>query len=213
LLAGSAAGFLTPFIGPIPLASAATSQDLHFRALWKGRSIGQHSVTFQIDGDRMIVNTHIDIVVKFLFFTAFRLKHDAREVWQSRRLVSVTSKTQRDRLHMQVSGHAVENDFLVESPNGPLLLPGNLMTTNSLWDSRIVERTGLIDVQYGGQVGLVTKPLGYAQVATPLGPVRAYRYQIITPYFAGSVFYDDDLRWIKAQIELKGETIEYVLTA
>ena len=45
----------------------------------------------------------------------------------------------------------------------------------------------------------------------PRGPVRASRYQMITPHYAGSVFYDGDQRWVKALIELKGQTIEYAL--
>jgi hypothetical protein len=85
------------------------------------------------------------------------------------------------------------------------------LTTNALWDSRIVREQRLIDVQYGGEVGLVAKPLGDEQVATPQGQVRASRYRMITPYYAGSVFYDGEQRWVKALIELKGETIEYAL--
>ena len=41
--------------------------------------------------------------------------------------------------------------------------------------------------------------------------MRASRYQMITPHYAGSVFYDGDQRWVKALIELKGQTIEYAL--
>ena len=69
----------------------------------------------------------------------------------------------------------------------------------------------LIDVQYGGEIGLVARPFGEDQVATPTGKVHASRYQMITPHYAGSVFYDGDQRWVKALIELKGQTIEYAL--
>lgn len=213
MLAAGAAACVMQYLGPLSFAYAATRKNVRFRALWKGRSIGQHVVTFQMDGDRLAVNTHIDIVVKVLFFTAFRLKHEAQEIWQAGRLVSVTSTTQRDSTRLQVSGKVVEDGFLIDGSNGPFLAPANLLTTNSLWDSRIVDEVGLIDVQYGGQVGLVVKSLGLEQVDTPQGAVRAGRYQIITPYYAGSVFYDEDLRWVKALIELKGETIEYVLSA
>jgi Domain of unknown function (DUF6134) len=74
-----------------------------------------------------------------------------------------------------------------------------------------VHERRLIDVQYGGEIGLVARSLGDEQVATPQGQVRASRYQMITPYYAGSVFYDAEQRWVKALIELKGETIEYAL--
>jgi hypothetical protein len=202
-----------PLLGPLPClrAYAAQQQDLRFRALWHQSSIGEHRVAFRMDGDRLTVDTHIDIAVRILFFTVFRLKHDAREIWQSGRLVAVTSTTVRDGTHLQVSGNAAADGFRIIGENGPFLAGADLLTTNALWDSRIVHEQRLIDVQYGGEVGLVARPFGKEQVATPQGRLRASRYQLITPHYAGSVFYDGDGRWVKALIEMKGETIEYAL--
>lgn len=69
----------------------------------------------------------------------------------------------------------------------------------------------MIDVQHGGEIGLVTQQLGDEQVETVRGPVRAVRRHIITPYYAGSVFYDSEGRWVKGLLELKGERVEYAL--
>jgi len=208
-----AAAAVWPFLRPLPLARATTQGDLQFRALWKGASIGEHSVAFRRDGGRLTVDTHIDISAKVLFFTVFRLKHDAQEIWQSGRLASVTSTTQRDGARLRVSGAAAPEGFRIVGEDGPFLAPAHLLTTNSLWDSRIVRESRLMDVQYGGEVGLVARVLGPEQVDTPQGPVAASRYQLITPHYAGSVFYDGAQRWVKALLESKGETIEYALAA
>ncbi len=69
----------------------------------------------------------------------------------------------------------------------------------------------LIDVQHGGEVGLVVKLLGEETVNTAQGQVRARHYQIITPHYAGSLFYDSDGRWVKGLIEQQGEILEYAL--
>jgi hypothetical protein len=211
ILAGAAAAVVTPYFGSVRLARGATRGDLNFRALWQGSPVGVHRVTFQLQGDRLAVDTQIDIAVKFMFFTVFRLRHEAHEVWQSGRLVSVTSATDRDGTRLQVSGRAVENGFRIVGEEGPFLAGARLLTSNSLWDSRIVRETRLIDVLHGGEVGLVAKPLGYQQVETPQGPVRASQYRMITPHFAGNIFYDGDQRWVKALMEVKGEAIEYAL--
>ena len=210
-LAASAAAM--PLRGPLTSARAyaATRRDLRFRALWRGSSIGEHRVAFGTDGDRLVVDTHVDIAVRVLFFNVFRLTHDAQEIWQSGRLVSVTSTTDRDGTRLQASGNAAADGFRIIGENGPFLAAADLLTTNALWDSRIVHEQRLIDVQYGGEIGLVARPFGEEQVVTPRGPVRASRYQMITPHYAGSVFYDGDQRWVKALIELKGQTIEYAL--
>jgi hypothetical protein len=33
---------------------------LRFRALWRGSSIGEHRISFRMDGDHLVVDTHID---------------------------------------------------------------------------------------------------------------------------------------------------------
>jgi Domain of unknown function (DUF6134) len=192
-------------------AYAAAQRDLRFRALRHGSPIGEHRITFRPDGDRLAVDTHIDIAVKVLLLTAFRFKHEAEELWHAGRLVSVKSTTDDNGTLLRVTGNAVEDGFRIVGEDGPFLAAGHLLTSNALWDSRIVRENRLIDVQHGGEIGLVTKPLGDEQVDTPQGPVRASRHQMITPYYAGSVFHDSDGRWVKALLELKGETIEYAL--
>lgn len=211
MLALGATVALIPVVEPFPFAHAARSRDLRFRALWRGSVVGEHHVRFLMDGDRLTVDTHVDIVVRVLFFNAFRLKHEAREIWRSGRLVSVTSETNRDGTRVRVSGNAVENGFRIVGGDGPFLAATHLLTSNSLWDCRIVHESRLLDVQYGSEIGLVARPLGQEQVDTPQGAVRASRYQMITPHYAGSVFYDGTQRWVKALIELKGEILEYVL--
>jgi Family of unknown function (DUF6134) len=192
-------------------AYAGAPRDLRFRALRHGSPIGEHRVTFRLDGDRLTVETHVEIAVKVLFFTAFRFKHDAEEVWNSGRLVSVKSTTDDNGTVLRVSGNAVVEGFRILGEDGPFLASAHLLTSNALWDIRIVGEDRLIDVQRGGEIGLVTRRLGDEQVETPQGPVRASRHHMITPYYAGSVFHDSDGRWVKALLELKGETIEYAL--
>ncbi len=203
-----------PALGPLlsGRAYSAAQRDFRFRALRHGSPIGEHRVTFRPDGNRLTVGTRVDIAVKVLFVTAFRFKHEAEEVWESDRLVSVKSTTDDNGSLLQVSGNAVADGFRIIGDEGPFLASAHLLTTNALWNERIVRETRLIDVQHGGEIGLVTKPLGDEQVDTPEGPVRASRHQMITPYYAGSVYYDSDGRWVKGLIELKGQRVEYVLT-
>ena len=150
LLAGAAAAL--PFAaGPF---AAASLGDVKFHASWDGKPVGEHRITFRTDGDRMTVDTHVDIALKVMVFKVFRLERDAREVWRAGRLVSLTSETELDGEFRLVSGDAVENGFRIVGADGPYLAAPNLLTTNSLWDSRIVREATLIDVQHGGEVGL-----------------------------------------------------------
>ena len=209
----AAAAAASPLLGPVcsVRAHAAAHRDLRFRALRHGSPIGEHRVTFRLDGNRLVVATRVEIAVTVLLFTAFRYRHEGEEVWQSDRLVSVRSTTDDNGTLLQVSGHAVGDDFRIVGDDGPFLASGHLLTSDALWNSRIVRETRLIDVQRGGEIGLVTRQLGEETVDTPRGLLRASRYQMITPYYAGSVFHDRDGRWAKGLLELKGERVEYAL--
>jgi hypothetical protein len=200
---------LAPWLAPS--ARAADPRDLRFRAFHKGVPVGEHTVTFRAEGERLTVTTHIDIAIKVLFFTAFRFAHDAEEVWESGRLASVTSTTNDDGTQLRVSGYAAGDGFRLLGGDGPFLAEAHLLTSNTLWDSRLVRELKMIDVQYGGEVGLVAKRLADEAVDTPGGRVRATRHQIITPHYAGSLFYDADGRWVKGLIEKRGEILEYAL--
>jgi hypothetical protein len=195
-----------------PAYAAVIPSNLRFRALRNGSPIGVHTVSFRQDGERLVVRTRIDISVKVLFFTAFYLKHDAEEVWHAGRLVSVRSTTDDNGTRVQVSGSAVEGGFRIIGDEGPFLAPAQLLTSNTLWDTRILGATRLIDVQYGGVIGLAVKPLGPALVDTPEGQVSANRHYLITPHYAGTIFHDIRGRWVRAVIEAKGQVIEYALT-
>ncbi len=202
-----------PLFGAISVARAATPPDIRFRAIHGGTTVGEHRVQFRSDGDYLVVTTHIDITVRILFFTAFRFSHDAVEVWQSGRLISVEGTTDDNGVQLSVTGSAVEDGFRITGVDGPYLAPPQLLTTNTLWDRRLLHESRMIDVQHGGEVGLVVKPRGEEDVATPRGPVRSRRFQIITPNYAGSVFFDRNWRWVKGLMERNGEILEYALAS
>lgn len=211
LLVASAAAATLPLFGLPSHASTPVPRDIRFIALWQGSPVGEHHVTFRMEGDRVTVSTRIDITVKVLFFTVFRLRHFAREVWRGGRLDSVESTTEQDAELMEVSGSATGQGFRIVGSEGPYLADGHLMSSNSLWDIRIVRETRLIDVQHGGEIGLFSRPLGGAQPGIRQEAAgQSSQYHLITPYYAGRVFYDGDQRWVRALIEYKGETVEYV---
>lgn len=213
VLGWGAAAAAVPFFGAASPARAAAPTDLRFRAMHLGEQVGEHRVGFRSDGDRLVVTTHVDITITVLFFTAFHFSHDAVEVWRDGRLLSVESTTDDDGTRLEVTGNAVADGFRIIGEDGPFLAAPHLLTTNTLWDRRLLHESRVIDVQHGGEVGLVVKPRGEEQVATPRGPVTASHYRMITPSFAGSVFFDGGGRWVKTLIERQGEILEYALAS
>ncbi len=196
---------------PTSVLAAPPPPDLNFRALYEGSSVGTHSVSFRGNNDHLIVTSQIDIIVKVMFFTAYRFEHEAVEVWRSDRLISVESTTNDNGEQRRVSGQATDEGFHLDSTDGPFLADSTLLTTNTLWNSQLVEEDKMIDVQNGGETGLVVKPLGREPVVTPQGQIMARRFRIITTDYAGSLYFDDAGRWVKSLIERQGEVLEYAL--
>ena len=112
---------------------------------------------------------------------------------------------------LSVSGRLTPAGIRINGTDGPFLADAALMTTNSLWDSRLIHESRMIDVQNGRETGLVVKPLGKEPVDTPQGRIMARRFGILTPDYAGSLFFDDDGLWVKSLLERQGEILEYVL--
>lgn len=205
----AAAPFFMPFL-PIP-AGAESPLNVRFRVLVDGSPIGDHRIVFHEVGNLLVVETHINIEVMGLFGPVFQFKHNAEEAWDSGHLVSVRSTTNNNGTFSKVSGSAFVDGFHLVSENGPFLATKATMSSNALWDSRILLEKRLIDVQHGSEIGLVARHLADERVDTPWGSVKASRYRLITPFFAGSVFYDSNRRWVRAQIEVNGVTIDYAL--
>ena len=70
----------------------------------------------------------------------------------------------------------------------------------------------LVDAQNGGTVGLVAHREGEEQIEVAGRRVNAVRYRGVTPNIAGQFWYAD-AHLVKAQFELRGETVDYRLVA
>ena len=189
---------------------AAVPRDVRFRLLRGGSSIGTHQVAFRRDGAKTIATIDVDIVVRVAFINAFRYRHTSEEVFEGGRLIAVRSTTNDNGRTYGVTGQATGEGFRVEGPGGPFMAPAALMTSNSTWNSAFVRQQALINVQQGGQCGLVASRVGSEAVLVQGASMDAAKYRAVTPHCAGHVWYAPDGRWVRAVLEMRGETVEYV---
>jgi hypothetical protein len=205
-----AAGGVVAVGGPALAQPAAVPRDVRFRLLRSGSSIGSHAVTFRQDGSKTIAQVDVDIVVRVAFITAFRYRHSSEEVFEGGRLMSVRSQTNDNGRTYGVSGQATRDGFRIEGPGGPFTAPATLLTSNSTWNAGFVRQQALLNVQQGGQCGLAVNRVGSEAVTAGGAQVTAEKYRAITPQCAGHVWYAPDGRWVRAVLEMRGETVEYV---
>ena len=116
-----------------------------------------------------------------------------------------------DTLH--VEGAAVPQGFRVVSEGGPVIASAGTLTSNSLWTPAMLEHATVVDAQRGGIIGVTARKIADEQISITSGQVRTTRYTLITPHFAGSIWYDNANVWVRGEFERDGSKVQYQLDA
>jgi hypothetical protein len=75
----------------------------------------------------------------------------------------------------------------------------------------VLEQETLVDAQHGGIIGVSARKFADEQIAIAGRQVPATRYAFITPYLAGSIWYDTANLWVHGEFERDGSKIQYQL--
>jgi len=189
------------------------SVDRRFAVFYKGDKIGAHTVATTPETGDIRISTEIVLVVKALFFTAFSFSHHSEERWRNERLIFLKSETVEHGEKLYVEGAAIPQGFRVVSQAGPFIASADALTSNCLWSPAILKQETVIDAQHGGVMGLSARKVADEQILVLDRQIRTARYRFLTPYLAGSIWYDDADRWVHGEFEHDGEIIEYRLEA
>ena len=213
------AGFVGAVSCAFPrLAHAATAIVLpgaagnrRFSVLYKGSRIGAHTVLYSPATGETRVNTEIHLLVKVAFFTVFAFSHRSEETWRAGRLMSLNSETVEHGETLHVEGAATPEGFVVVSKAGPFIASAATLTSNSLWTPAVLEQATVVDAQHGGVIGVSARKFADEQIVIGGRRVAATRYTFITPYLAGSIWYDTENLWVRGEFERDGSKIQYQL--
>lgn len=189
----------------------AATANRRFSVLYKGNKIGTHTVLYSSATGETRINTEIHLLVKVAFFTVFAFSHRSEETWRDGRLMSLTSETVEHGETLHVQGAATPEGFRVVSEGGPFIASAATLTSNSLWTPAVLEQETLVDAQHGGVIGVSARKLADEQITIGARQVRATRYTFITPYLAGSIWYDEENLWVRGEFERDGSKIQYHL--
>lgn len=210
---GAAASCLLP-----RTTSAATSIVLplagdrrQFSVFYKGTRIGAHTILYSSATDETQVSTNINLLVKAAFLTVFRFSHSSTETWRAGQLMSLSSETLEHGETLHVNGAATPQGFRVVSKGGPFIASTATLTSNSLWTPAVLEQTTLVDAQYGGIIGVSARKFADEQIAIGGRQIAVTRHTLITPYLAGSIWYDEKNLWVRGEFERDGSHIQYQL--
>ena len=195
----------------VAIALPNEAANRRFSVLYKGARIGAHTISYSAATGQTRVTTEIGLAVKALFFTVFAYSHRSEEIWRDGRLMSLSSETVENGETLHVAGAATPQGFRVVGKAGPFIAASGALTSNSLWTPAVLEQDTVIDAQHGGVIGVSVRKLANEQIVIAGRTIRTTRYHFITPYLAGSIWYDDSSRWVHGDFERDGAQIQYRL--
>jgi hypothetical protein len=195
----------------VALALPSGAANRQFSILYKGDRIGAHTVSYSAATGQTRITTEINLLVKALFFTVFSFSHRSEEIWRDGRLASLNSETVEHGETLQVTGAATAQGFRVVSKGRPFISAPGALTSNDLWTPAVLQQATVIDAQHGGVIGVSVRKLADEQIAVAGRQIRAARHRFITPYLAGSIWYDDSGLWVHGEFERDAAQIVYLL--
>ena len=125
--------------------------------------------------------------------------------------MSLSSETVEHGETLHIEGVATPQGFRVVSKGGPFIASAATLTSNSLWTPAVLEQETVVDAQYGGIIGVSARKLADEEIVIAGSRIRAARYTLITPYLAGSIWYDAENLWVRGEFERDGSKIQYRL--
>ena len=201
-----------------PVAHAATALALptasasrRFSVLYKGYRIGTHAVSYSSATGEMLVKTEIHLEAKLAFFPAYAFSHRSEEAWRAGQLMSLSSETVEQGERLRVEGVATPQGFRVLSTSGPFIASAATLTSNDLWTPTMLEQAKVVDAQRGGIIGVNARKVADESLVIAGRRVQATRYKFITPYYAGSIWYDQANLWVHGEFERDGSKVQYQL--
>lgn len=184
-------------------------EEMVFSVLRNGDAIGVHRVTFDRDGDRLVVDSRFEAQVKVLFIRAFEYLYQSKSVWRDGCMVELNATTDDNGDKSRVSARLDNGQLLIEGPSGALEGAAGLIPTDH-WHSGVLTSERVLNTITGRVASIDIADLGETQVIINGRPASA-RHYVYSGDLNTEVWYDRNGRWVKMRFRAEdGSSIEYV---
>jgi hypothetical protein len=157
--------------------------------------IGRQILTFTCRGDRLIVDTAVNVTVRMLFLTLYHHEAHYREVWQGDRLLRFESHTDDDGRMLEVVARAAGGRMLIDGPPGHGEAPLAVVPDHP-WNGRLLDHTLLFDPMDGTLRRVRVTDAGEAQIEVDGRWLRARKY-LVSGDLELELWYDESGAWVK----------------
>lgn len=187
------------------MPASASELDAKFLIKHEGKVIGYHQVRGTETALGLVVDTEVEMRVRFGPIPLYKYDHEAREVWRNGEVISIESKTNDNGTKTSVFAHRKGDTLLINGTlySGPAPVDA---VPPSYWDKSLINASSVINTQTGEILDVGVEHIG--QSAAPDNQA-AEQYRI-TGTINVDVWYDGS-RWVGSHLFVDGEELIYEL--
>lgn len=111
---------------------------LRFRLIRHGSEIGSHTLTFQRQGDTLIVRIAVDALVSLLSIPLVRYTHRAVETWQGDTLIGLTGQTDKNGQKEWMNARRTSEGMVVLGSKTKRYVAPDQAIGTSYWNKRML---------------------------------------------------------------------------
>ncbi len=187
----------------VTMPASAGELDAKFLIKHEGKVIGYHHVRGRETAAGLVVDTEVEMRVKFGPIPLYKYDHEAREVWRNGEVIFIESKTNDNGNKTSVFAHRKGETLLIDGTHYTGPAPIDAMPP-SYWDKSLITASSVINTQTGEIIEVGVEHLG--QTSAP-NQRQAEHYRISGTIDA-DVWYDGS-RWVGSQLFVDGEELIY----
>ncbi len=198
-------------MGMLQAAAAAEYGEWRFEVKLDDSPIGYHKFDVRREGSVTTVQSEADFKVRFLFFTAYRYRHEYREVWDGNCLAELRSSTDDNGKPLAVYGGLSAGGFDISADQGRRRLESCVMSF-AYWNPAILGQDALVNAQTGEYVPVTVRMSGEQPVSVDGQLVAARRFDLTAEDKQIAIWYGPAGEWLGLEAEVDGgRTLRYEL--
>ena len=210
-LLGKAAAMGTALVAAAPRRGMGLPPELRFNVMRDGNEIGHHTITFRQDGDMLLANVVVEIVVRLGPIPLFRYHHGVRETWRGGQFIALDSETNDDGKSFKVHAARFGDQVIVETLTAPRVVLGPDTIPLTHWNILCMRRP-LFNPQDGLPVDSTIVPRGEEMVPLADGRLVPAAHYSLGGKVVLDDWYDEARQWVALRTAGRdGSKIEYRL--
>jgi hypothetical protein len=188
------------------------AREWNFEVFLNDDPIGFHHFRLDPNANGYQLQTEAEFEVDFLFFTAYRYKHENLEIWENGCLQRIEARTIDNGDEFRVVGNREPGQFDLTATGNDESLEAECVRTFAYWDLDKLKDSRLLNAQTGEYVPVSVERVGQETIQINGKDVVADRYKVDAEELDLELWYTPEGEWLRLTSNVNnGRQLRYEL--